>query len=58
MRIHTQADGTRIYGRGKLSPQQLQHELALRHRATRVPSKRRHDGKGNRSQQARAAAGY
>ncbi|MBH0120360.1 hypothetical protein I0Q12_12870, partial [Rhodococcus sp. CX] len=39
------ADGTGIYGPGKLSDERLQHELALRRRAQRIPSRRRHDGK-------------
>lgn len=49
-------DGTRIHGPGKLTSTQLQHRLALRARAGAVPSKRRHDGKGSRSQQRHAAA--
>lgn len=50
------ADGTSIYGPGKLPDDRLQHELALRRRAQRIPSRRRHDGKGGRRQQRRAAA--
>ncbi|WP_137725828.1 hypothetical protein [Prescottella subtropica] len=49
-------DGTRIHGPGKLTAERLQHELALRRRAQRIPGRRRHDGKGSRRQQRRAAA--
>ncbi|WP_157051035.1 hypothetical protein [Rhodococcus sp. RD6.2] len=49
-------DGTRIHGPGKLSPERLQHELALRRRAHRIPGRRAHDGKGGRRQQRRDAA--
>ncbi|MBM4569175.1 hypothetical protein GS489_01310 [Rhodococcus hoagii] len=52
----TRADGTRIYGPGKLTPDRLQHELALRWPVRRIPGRRRHDGKGGRRQQRRAAA--
>jgi hypothetical protein len=51
-----QADGTRIHGPGKLSAERLQHELALRRRAHRIPGRRNHDGKGGRRQQRRASA--
>jgi len=50
-------DGTSIHGPGKLSAERLQHELALRRRAQRIPARRRHDGKGGRRQQRRAATG-
>ncbi len=32
-------DGTRIHGPGKLSAERLQHELALRRRANRIPGR-------------------
>lgn len=50
------SDGTRIHGPGKLSADRLQHELALRRRAQRIPGRRRDDGKGGRRQQRRDAA--
>jgi len=50
------ADGTHIHGPGRLPAERLQHELALRRRARRIPSRRRHDGKGGRRQQRQAAA--
>lgn len=52
----TTANGSTIYGPGKLSDERLQHELALRRRAHRIPGRRRSDGKGGRRQQRRTAA--
>lgn len=56
MSIIRRPDGTRIYGPGKLTSEQLAHRLALRARASTVPGKRRYEGKGSRSQQRHAAA--
>lgn len=58
MTTYTRPDGATIYGPGTLSHDRLQHELHLRRRATAVPAKRRHSGKGSRSQQRRAAADH
>jgi hypothetical protein len=49
-------DGSQIYGPGKLSAREVQHQLAVRRRAGAIPGKRRSGGKGSRSQIARAAA--
>ncbi|SCC69717.1 hypothetical protein [Rhodococcus qingshengii] len=52
----TTANGSKIYGPGKLSEERLQHELALRRRANRIPGRRGSDGKGARRQQRHTAA--